>query len=231
MELVRHRSFDSFLVVVRSLMGFLLDLLVQGSCDTRCLEFHAPADPFIFFDTGPGERRTIGMSSRYNLEQMASSEVWAVDGTFRSCPAGDGNKYGNSLPSEKDFICGASFYMTDQDSPAYISAFDATEKSVKTLRVLFSTALFFIVLTFQESLIDAVTSLGASNDTKNSKIGLFSLYRKTRISGVDDKTENAGTYPNRVIDDAFNIWWTCSMKKQVYRVNEYALHYSKIVLS
>uniref|UniRef100_A0A915D6M6 Uncharacterized protein n=1 Tax=Ditylenchus dipsaci TaxID=166011 RepID=A0A915D6M6_9BILA len=172
----------------------------QGSCDTMFGNFMRLRTRLYSLILDLEKDETIGMSSRYNLEQMASSEVWAVDGTFRSCPAGGWKQiWSIHYQVKRDFICGASFYMTDQDSPAYISAFDATKKSVQdavrngvfrlklvlsdfeaAIRLavmevfpgefLFSTALFFIVLLpFRSHSSMLLLPLGASNDTKNSK--------------------------------------------------------------
>ena len=59
------------------------------ACDRSLLQLNIPQSllqPWVYFDSGPGNDRIIILTTNSNLDLMRQSERWCGDGTFKAAP-------------------------------------------------------------------------------------------------------------------------------------------------
>lgn len=77
MQRTIHRQRQGNAVIPKS----LIDLIIQEKFNVTL-----QGDPFLLYDSGPTETRILIFSTQRNLHFLAQSDMWFVDGTFKTVP-------------------------------------------------------------------------------------------------------------------------------------------------
>lgn len=184
MQRTIHRQRQGNAVIPKS----LIDLIIQEKFNVTL-----QGDPFLLYDSGPTETRILIFSTQRNLHFLAQSDMWFVDGTFKTVPLIFNQLFTIHGVKEKQSLPLVYVLLPNKLTESYKSSFEQLKLLNVNLKPL------HLMSDFEQAIINAVS---VSFPDAQQKFCFFhlgqSLYRKICQVGLKAQYDQDAAFAHKI---------------------------------